>query len=273
MADLATLLVTAENPSIPLGERIAAAHELAKRGDPRLSTEGRAPLRIAGGSFPLGNPPRRAEVGDFAIDPFPVTVSAFRRFIDADGYDERQHWSDDGWAWRMANEVHLPRFWAEPEWEAYLVDNHPVVGVSFYEAEAYAASIGARLPSEAEWERAAAGTDGRAYPWGPVWIEGACGMRGIGPRSTVPIGVFPLNRSADGVRDLVGCVWQWCADSFVGWGGDEPPAEEPFGAERRVTRGGAWNTLQWSVTCHSRNGYPRGARFSNLGFRCAVDVA
>ena len=278
MADLATLLATAENPSIPLGERIAAAHELATRGDPRLSAQSR--VRIGGGTFPMGHPPRPVQVGDFAIDAFPVTVADFRRFIEAGSYLERELWSADGWAWRTTNEILLPRFWDEPEWDAYLVDNHPVVGVSFYEAEAYAAFVGARLPCEAEWERAAAGLDGRSYPWGPSFIEGACGMRGTGPRSTVPIGVFPLNRSTDGVRDLVGCVWQWCSDLFAGFGADAPressseQGEGGSGAEsRRVTRGGAWNTLQWSVTCQSRNGYPCAARFSNLGFRCVVDVA
>lgn len=282
MADLAKLLVTAENPSLPLGERIAAAHELAKWGDPRLSAEGRAPVRVGGGAFRMGKPLHWAEVGGFAIDPFPVTVAAFRRFIEAGGYGQRRHWSADGWSWKVENAVVVPRFWGEPEWEAYLVDNHPVVGVSFYEAEAYASFAGTRLPSEAEWERAAAGTDGRTYPWGAEWIDGACGMRGTGPRSTVPIGVFPLNRSAEGVRDLVGCVWQWCADPFAGWGpdggGDATSAPSDgagaFGAEpRRVAKGGAWNTLPWSVTCQSRNGYPRAARFSNLGFRCVVDDA
>src|SRR5690242_3409138 len=99
MADFATLLVTAENPSVPLGERIAAAHELAQRGDPRLSAEGRAPIRIKAGSFRMGNPSRPAVVGDFAIDPYPVTVGQFRRFIEAHGYRERRYWSDDGWGW------------------------------------------------------------------------------------------------------------------------------------------------------------------------------
>jgi iron(II)-dependent oxidoreductase len=274
MADRAELLVTAENPSIPLGERIAAAHALAREGDPRLSAERR--VRIAGESSLMGKPPRPTHVAPFSMDIFPVTVAAFRRFIDQRGYWDRRHWSEDGWGWKVENAVERPRFWDEPEWAAYLVDNHPVVGVSFYEAEAYASFVGARLPREAEWERAAAGADGRLYPWGAEWVDGACGMRGVGPRSTVPIGVFPRNRSEAGVRDLVGCVWQWCSDPFVGWGSDADDSvdEAAFGAEpRRVARGGAWNSLQWSVTCQSRNGYPRHARFSNLGFRCAADVS
>jgi iron(II)-dependent oxidoreductase len=266
MADLSKLLSLAEDASAPLPERIAAAHELATAGDPSLLSERRVP--IDGGIFAMGQPARAVEVAPFRIDVFPVSVGAFKRFIEAGGYDERSHWSDEGWAWTIAENIRGPRFWGETEWESYLVDNHPVVGVSFHEASAYASFAGARLPTEAEWQSAAAGVEGRAYPWGAAWIDGACAMRGVGPRSTVPIGVFPLNRTPEGVRDLVGCVWQWCADSFVGWGADGPDADA-FGAEpTRVARGGAWNSLKWSVTCQSRNGYPLPARFSNLGFRC-----
>jgi formylglycine-generating enzyme required for sulfatase activity len=99
-------------------------------------------------------------------------------------------------------------------------------------------------------------------------------MRGVGPRSTVPIGVFPENRSPTGARDLVGCIWQWCSDPFTGWGPEGGQQSGVSGEEiRHAVRGGAWNTLQWSVTCQSRNGYPCGARFSNLGFRCVADAS
>jgi formylglycine-generating enzyme required for sulfatase activity len=102
-------------------------------------------------------------------------------------------------------------------------------------------------------------------------------MRGIGPRSTVPIGVFPKGASPYGVLDMVGCIWQWCRDPFVGWGardadGNSNDVDDEDGtfAQRRTTCGGAWNTLQWSVSTTSRNGYPMTARFSNLGFRCVT---
>jgi formylglycine-generating enzyme required for sulfatase activity len=149
------------------------------------------------------------------------------------------------------------------------------VGVCFYEAEAYAQFRGTRLPTEAEWEKAARGTDGRKYPWGQSWRDDACGMRGVGPRSTVPIGLFPQGKSPYGVFDLVGCIWQWCRDPFVGWGGsadDADAADDSASPARRTTCGGAWNTLQWSVSCLGRNGYPVTARFSNLGFRCVASV-
>src|SRR5262249_15907939 len=83
------------------------------------------------------------------------------------------------------------------------------------------------------------------------------------------IGVFPIGASPFGVRDVVGSVWQWCTDPFVGWGGDRDAAlsVDPL---RRTTCGGAWNTLKWSVTCLGRNGFASTARFSNLAFRCVA---
>ncbi|HEX9294464.1 MAG TPA: SUMF1/EgtB/PvdO family nonheme iron enzyme [Polyangiaceae bacterium] len=267
------LLTVIENSLAPLGERIDAAHALAEHGDRRAVDTDR--VTIPAGPFAMGEPPREARLAAYAIDRYPVTVAAFAAFIEAGGYGDRQFWCDAGWSWRTSERVERPRFWGEEEWQAYLVANHPVVGVSFYEAEAYAAFRGARLPSEAEWEKAARGTDARRYPWGDDWQDDACGMRGVGPRSTVPIGIFPKGASPYGVRDLVGSVWQWCSDPFRGWGAnpeDEPPSESSDEPERRTTCGGAWNTLRWSVSCLGRNGFPPTARFSNLGFRCAASA-
>ncbi len=193
--------------------------------------------------------------------------------IAAGGYRERRHWSRAGWAWRTRERIDRPRFWAEAEWAAYLAPNHPVVGVSVYEAEAYAAFRGARLPTEAEWEKACRGTDGRRYPWGDAWVEDACGQRTYGPRGTVPIGSYPRGVSPYGLYDMVGCVWQWCADAADedAETDDEDPFVDPEDydeATERVTRGGGWNNLRWSISCTSRNGFPPIARFSNLGFRC-----
>ena len=272
MSLAADLLSTIEDDDAPLSERIAAAHALAEAGDVRATATDR--IVVPAGTFVMGDPFREVELQAYAIDRYPVTVASYAAFVAAGGYRERRHWSSEGWAWRAQNAIAKPRFWDEDEWRAYLVPNHPVVGVSFYEAEAYAAFRGARLPSEAEWEKAARGTDGRKYPWGHDWRDDACGMRGIGPRSTVPIGVFPRGASPYGARDLVGCVWQWCTDPFLGWGGpdddagDDGESATDVSPARRATRGGAWNTLQWSVSCLGRNGYPPTARFSNLGFRC-----
>ena len=263
-------LSTLESPGATLDERIKAAHALAREGDPRIANPDR--VKIPAGSFAMGDPGRVVHLPRYAIDRHPVTVGAFAAFIEGDGYARREYWSQAGWSWRVEGAVDRPRFWGEPEWAGYQVPNHPIVGVSFFEAEAYAAFAGGRLPTEAEWEKAARGTDGRKYPWGNEWIEDACGMRGVGPRSTIPIGVFPRGASPYGVRDLVGSVWQWCVDGFQGWGrGPGDGVAVASDAPRRTTCGGAWNTLQWSVSCLGRNGYPATARFSNLGFRCVVD--
>ena len=276
MNDAANLLATLESPEATLDERAQAGRALAEIGDPRALAIDR--VLIPAGPFLFRAPgdaggAREVHLAEYRIDRFPVTVGAYAQFIDAGGYSDKRLWSARGWAFRAEQSITRPRFWAEAEWAAYLVPNHPVVGVSAYEAEAYAAFRGARLPTEAEWEKACRGRDGRAYPWGAQWRDGACGMRGVGPRGTLPIGVFPGGRSPYGLSDMVGCVWQWCADAAdeQADAGDTDPFVDPDDYEDtapRVTRGGAWNTLQWSVNCTSRNGYPPSARFSNLGFRC-----
>jgi formylglycine-generating enzyme required for sulfatase activity len=276
-------MLETESEAASLDDRARAGDELAALGDPRAKAVDR--VLIPAGPFVFrgksqdDDDARRVEISAFRIDRYPVTVAAFAEFIGSGGYTERRFWTARGWSWRTRERITCPRFWGEAEWAAYLIPNHPVVGVSAYEAEAYAAFRGARLPTEAEWEKACRGPDGRCYPWGSAWRDGACAMRGVGPRGTLPIGVFPAGRSPYDVRDMVGCVWQWCADVL-----DEDEQEhaeddtDPFidpedydEAAPRVTRGGAWNTLQWSITCTSRNGYPPTARFSNLGFRCASD--
>lgn len=285
MSDRAKLLAILESPEAPLDARIAAGEALAALGDARATAVDR--VLIPAGSFLYqgdtateedapGTAPRKVFVSAFQIDRFPVTVAAYAAFIAAGGYRERRFWSRAGWKFRTSAALEHPRFWGDEAWAAYLSPNQPVVGVSAYEAEAYAAFQGARLPTEAEWEKAARGTDGRRYPWGDTWIDDACGARNVGPRRTVPIGCYPRGRSPFGLSDVVGCVWQWCADvaDEDATPGDSDPFVDPAEYnedEKRVTRGGGWNNLQWSLSCTSRNGYPPTAQFSNLGFRCVVD--
>ena len=94
---------------------------------------------------------------------YPVTNEEFRAFISADGYKNQAHWSQEGWTWRTANNTQTPVYWNDTEWNKPV---HPVVGVSYYEAEAYAKWAGKRLPTEQEWEKAARGTDGALVPLG-----------------------------------------------------------------------------------------------------------
>jgi iron(II)-dependent oxidoreductase len=279
-------LVQALESEADLDRRIALAEELGLLGDPRSAEW----LEIPGGVFAMGTDPEtdpdqkahespriEVDVSAFEIMRTPVTVEQYRRFVEAGGYEAREHWSPEGWAFRCEGELRCPRFASaaeESEWAPYLTPSRPVVGISWFEAEAYARWSKARLPTEAEWEKAARGTEELAYPWGNEWDPERAGHRGRGPRKTVPVGVFPLGESPYGVLDLVGSVWQWCADWYAPDAYAHADGRDPTGPllpsdpPRRVVRGGAWNTLPFSLRCANRNSYPEAARFSNLGFRC-----
>jgi formylglycine-generating enzyme required for sulfatase activity len=232
----------------PLAQRIAAAAALGA-GDPRIGAQ----ARIAAGGFVQGEPPgRQAHTSAYEIDLVPVTVSQMARFVDAGAYRDRALWSEPGWEWLQRGSIDRPRFWGEDEWRAYLGPSQPVVGVSFYEAEAYARWAGRRLPGEAEWERAARGEDGRAWPWGDAWDPMNAHHRG-GARHTLPVGCFPAGRSPHGLWDAAGNVWEWCSDAW-------DPAH-------LAARGGSWNAHPPQLKCAYRNAWPPDARFSNLGFR------
>ena len=265
-----------EDPAAPLEERIAAARALGDR-DPRPGTF----LRVPAGEFwrgsdaPEGEPPEqprlRARTAGFEIGLVPVTVGEFADFVRR-GYLDRAVWSEEGWEWRERNRVDRPRFWEDRAWQAYLAPNQPLVGASWHEADAYARFAGARLPTEAEWERAARGEDGRRYPWGDDWDPARAAARG-GPRHTLPVGCFPSGRSPHGLLDAAGNVWEWVADPF------DPdlhrklrglPARQPAPAPGlRVARGGAWNAHPPQLRCANRNAWKPDARYSNIGLRLA----
>ena len=199
------------------------------------------------------HPRRLIETAAFAIGETPVTNAQFGHFVQ-NGYGARGAWSDAGWAWREAGGIVRPRFWNDEAWRAYLGPDQPVVGVSWYEAEAFARFSGARLPTEIEWERAARGDDGRRFPWGDEWNPEHAAHRG-GKRHTLPVRSLPQNRSPWGLYDCAGNVWEWC--------------EGELAKDLRSARGGAWNAHPPQLRCASRNAWPPGARFSNLGFRVA----
>src|SRR4051812_17556467 len=132
---------------------------------------------IPAGAFWMGSDPpegqdnehprRRVTTGAYEIAETPGTNAEFEDALAKnDFYAESRMWTDAGWAWRTANGIAGPRFRGDGAWRDYLDRDQPLVGVSWYEADAFARSLGLRLPTEAEWERAARGDDGRRYPWG-----------------------------------------------------------------------------------------------------------
>jgi len=154
-------------------------------------------------------------------------------------------------------------------------DDHPVVCVSWDDAWAYCAHHGLRLPTEAEWEYAARGSEGRVYPWGDEWDDGkCCSSDSVGPQGrTQPVGSFPAGASWCGAQDLAGNVFEWCWDWYgTGYYGDSPVADPrgPTAGDYRVLRGGAWLHYAGRSSCVDRFSYHPRAQNGDLGFRCAL---
>ena len=154
----------------------------------------------------------------------------------------------------------------------------PVMGVNWEDAVAYAKWVGKRLPTEAEWEKAARGTDGIHYPWGNVFDHAKCNayLRGsIGPQ---PVGSCPQGASPYGVLDMAGNIWEWCADWHSSDYYAKSPYENPQGpktGEEKVLRGGAWwvRMPASETRCAYRGGNAPSERHSNYGFRLVKEIA
>ena len=150
-------------------------------------------------------------------------------------------------------------------------DLYPVVSVSWEQAKAYCEWAGRRLPSEAEWEKAARGPDGNIYPWGKI-LPNAKLLNFNDPKGGLKaVGSYPAGASPYGILDMAGNVWEWVADWYDGAYYDDPPSENPKGPQTgqyRVFRGGAWYTTATNVRAAYRGRTDPESSFNNLGFRC-----
>ena len=190
----------------------------------------------------------------------------YREFIEDDGYEDQRWWKAGGYG-----EYKEPEDWQDQR--EFL--NRPVVGVSWLEAAAFCAWSGYRLPTEAEWERAARGprTTARRFPWG----EEAADSNRLNYESEVwhasPVGIFPLGGTPEEIQDLAGNVWEWCADWFDEDYYARSPAKSPLGppkAAYRVSRGGGWGYDAWLCRAAFRSRGVPASRFGLLGFRVAA---
>jgi iron(II)-dependent oxidoreductase len=226
----------------------------------------------------------------YDIDRFPVTCGQFLAFIDDGGYQRAELWSEAGWKWRAAEEAVAPMYW-RMDGTGWVKDrfghvvpvagSDPVMHVSFHEAEAYCRWAGRRLPTEFEWEVAAAwdpqSGSHRRYPWGdePPSLELAnLDQRMFG---TAPVGAYPRGASALGCEQMLGDVYEWTSSDFVGYPGYtsfpyKEYSEVFFGDEYKVLRGASWATRPRVARNTFRNwDYPiRRQIFS--GFRTAGDA-
>jgi formylglycine-generating enzyme required for sulfatase activity len=228
-------------------------------------TDGAEMTLVPGGEFVMGSldgdadesPVRRVFLKDFYVDVFEVTHEQYARFLAASGRKPPIDWSDGKMPPPLAR--------------------HPVVNVTFADAEAYARWAGKRLPTEAEWEKAARGTEGRVYPWG----DAATGHRTatpVGDNSrdhTWPVGSFPDDRSPWGVLDMAGNVWEWTDSWYQPYPGNDA-VEIEFGHKYRVIRGGGAIDYYGAAStrrCADRARSLPFGRYDALGFRCVQDLA
>jgi len=247
-------------------------------------------IDVPAGAFEMGAPsgpfaydnerPRHtARTGSFEIGRFPVTNGEFLEFVAGGGYDDPALWTTAGWSWKEEAGVAVPRYWRPKgqgesltartaaevarsgganAWERTtslgpepLGATDPVVHVSHHEAEAYARFAGARLPTEAEWEKAAAWDpdtgESLPYPWGTEPPGPHLANLDAAAFGVAPVGTFPAGRSPVGCEQMLGDAWEWTSSPFGGYPGFVPyPYEEYsavfFGTDYVVLRGASWAT-------------------------------
>jgi formylglycine-generating enzyme required for sulfatase activity len=215
---------------------------------------------VNGGEFLMGNdagdeferPQHKVKINAFFLDKYEVPCEEYGRFIGATGHRSPPRWSGNQYP---PNSARLP-----------------IAGVDWDDANAYCQWAGKRLPTEAEWEYAARGTDARRYPWGNDWRENAANADQSSQKKIMNVGSFPAGASPFGTFDLIGNVWEWTADTVKAYPGGRLP--ETLGEEYKVIRGGSWNEDRQQGASATYRGYlpARGGKDYNLtGCRCAKD--
>lgn len=266
-----------------------------RRGVPGMAT-------IPAGSFLIGTndtsvaydnerPRHEVEIGRFQIDLAPVSNAEFLAFMADGGYRREDLWTREGWQIVQETQLSHPAQWRERpdgDWDELsfgrldpLDLRRPVIHVSYYEADAYARWAGKRLPTEFEWEKAAAcdlerGV-ARRYPWGdapPTEAHANLDQRSFGPAQ---IGAYPLGRSYFGCEQMLGCVWEWTCSDFEPYPGFKAfpypeYSEIHFGKGYKVLRGGSWAVRPIAIRNTFRNWDLPQRRQIFSGFRCAVDA-
>ena len=263
-------------------------------------------IEVPAGEFTLGAqwpvfvydnelPAHTVHVPAFKIDRLLTTNEEFAHFVAEGGYERREWWNAEGWTWRERENWTCPLYWTRDgaknnggDWrertmfdEGALALDHPVVGISWYEAEAYARFMGKRLPTEAEWEKAAAWhadeKTKRMFAWGDDVPDATRCNFDFHLWGTTPVGSFPAGASAYGCLDMMGNVWEWTSDEFTGFPNFKafpyPEYSEVwFDGDHRVLKGGSWATRASILRTSFRNFFRRHFRIAFAGLRLAEDA-
>jgi len=243
--------------------------------------DGQEMVLIRAGEFIMGSdsgrdnekPQRKVYLPGFYIGRYPVTNAQFEAFVKATSYQTEAEKAGSGWV-RQGDEWEKVEGtdWRHPSGPVSSIagkERHPLVQVSWNDAVAYAQWAGKRLPSEAEWEKAARGTDGRTWPWGDEWVDGKCNTSEINVGDTAPVGRYsPAGDSPYGVADMAGNVWEWTADWYQRYPGSKHVSDD-YERKYRVLRGGSWFFDQYYARCACRGWYDPDDRLNYVGFRVA----
>ncbi len=245
----------------------------------------------APGGFAYDNerPRHRTDVRGYLIGRTPITNATYLTFAEEGGYERREWWSDEGWAWKEQYDITRPGGWTADlaaEWRLGALEpldpHRPVVHVSWFEADAFARANGLRLPTEIEWEKAATWNQerdrARDYPWGDdpphAGVHANVDQLGCGPADA---GAYPAGASPYGCLGMIGDVWEWTSSAFDGYPRFTPYpyreySEVFFGERYKVLRGGSWATRARVSTPTFRNwDYPQRRQIFS-GFRIASDL-
>jgi gamma-glutamyl hercynylcysteine S-oxide synthase len=281
-----------------------------RTGAPLLDTGGPLPagragaagtsVLVSGGPFVLGvdgadepysldneRPAHVVDVPAFRIGRVPVTNAEWQAFIADGGYGDRRWWSERGWAHRQEAGLAAPQFWNGDGTRTRfgrvedVPGDEPVQHVTYFEAEAYAAWAGARLPTEVEWEKACAwdpqsGTR-RRFPWGATFPTAELANLGGDALRPAPVGAYPAGASAYGAEQMLGDVWEWTSSPLRPWPGFTPMIYERysqpfFDGDYRVLRGGSWAVGREILRPSFRNWDHPIRRQIFAGVRLAWDV-
>jgi iron(II)-dependent oxidoreductase len=227
-----------------------------------------------------GQPEVDCTTKEFLLARCAVTNADFQHFVDAGSYRDMSLWPEEIWphllSFKDETDTPGPRYWRDGCHDRRYAD-HPVVGISYYEAAAYAQWAGYRLPTEAEWQMAAswrirsAANVHRRYPWGDSLDVQRCNIWAAGQGGTLPVDACPGGAAPNGVLQLIGNVWEWTNSDFLC---ADTQGRRVVGETRMNSiRGGAFDTyFAWQATATFRTGLACVARSNNVGFRCALDA-
>jgi ergothioneine biosynthesis protein EgtB len=280
---------------------LASTYRPVKHNTPRKpSPVEKKSIKISGGLYELGYsgtdfsydielPECKVYLNPYSIDAFPVTNGDYQRFIEDGGYKDFRFWLSDGWDQVRKNNWNGPMYWKKEGgiWTIHdfrgrlrINPNEPVCNISYYEADAYCKWAKKRLPTEAEWEKAACYHEDKKiktiFPWGDDSPrEHHANLLESYLWAPSEIGSYPEGKSHYGIHQMMGDVWEWTSSDFVGYPGFKSGFAEyndKWFANQKVLRGSSFATPKYSARNSYRNFFKPDERWMFAGFRCVEDI-